>query len=222
MECEFAYKFIIIGDSGVGKSCILLQFTHREFDINKENTVGVEYGNRVVEVNNTTVKLQIWDTAGQEQFKSIVRSYYRAVSGALIVYDVTNEKSFQNVKNWIKEARANANPQLVMMLVGNKTDLEGKRVVSKEQGQKFADQVGVMFKEVSALSRHNIDEVFSDTARAITQKIRSGDIDPSNEESGVRKLTDAPKQVKSRQEGRGLSPNSLQRQPNKSGSGGCC
>ena len=189
MSFQYIFKYIIIGDSGVGKSCILLQFAQNEFDINKENTVGVEFGNKVVTVNGTKVKLQIWDTAGQEQFKSITRSYYRAVAGALLVYDVTDRETFENVKNWLEEARVNANPELVIMLCGNKVDKSGRQV-STEEGSKLARENGILFKECSAKERVNIDEIFLEIGAVIREKLVEGKIDPNVEEFGVRRIGD--------------------------------
>ena len=189
MSFEYIFKYIIIGDSGVGKSCILLQFAQNEFDHNKENTVGVEFGNKVVSVSGTKVKLQIWDTAGQEQFKSITRSYYRAVSGALLVYDVTDAETFSNVKNWLEEARVNANPELVIMLCGNKID-KYDRQVSTEEGRKLAEENNIMFIECSAKERINIDEIFLNIAMLIKMKIEDKRIDPNIEEYGIRRIND--------------------------------
>ena len=190
MSFQYIFKYIIIGDSGVGKSCILLQFAQNEFDINKENTVGVEFGNKVVTVNGTKVKLQIWDTAGQEQFKSITRSYYRAVAGALLVYDVTDRETFENVKNWLEEARVNANPELVIMLCGNKVDKDDRQVPA-EEGLKLARDNGILFRECSAKERVHIDEIFLDIAAVIRQKLVDGKIDPNTEEFGVRRIGDS-------------------------------
>lgn len=126
MNFEYLFKYIIIGDSGVGKSCILLRFIEDTFNPNLENTIGVEFGAKMVTVKDTNIKLQIWDTAGQEAFQSITRSYYRSAAGALLVYDITNKESFQNVANWLEEARINGNPEMVICLVANKSDLEDK------------------------------------------------------------------------------------------------
>jgi Ras-related protein Rab-2A len=188
MNFEYIYKYIIIGDSGVGKSCILLQFTQNEFDQNKENTVGVEFGNKIISVDGLSVKLQIWDTAGQEQFKSITRSYYRAVAGALLVYDVTNPESFANVKKWLDEAKQNANPELVVILCGNKIDLPGERKITTDQGKRLAGENQIFFMECSAKSRIKIDELFLTVAGAIKEKVDSGKIDATVEEHGVRKM----------------------------------
>lgn len=126
MNFEYLFKYIIIGDSGVGKSCILLRFIEDTFNPNLENTIGVEFGAEFVEINGTRIKLQIWDTAGQEAFQSITRSYYRSAAGALLVYDITSLESFENISKWIEEARINGNPEMILCLVANKSDLEDK------------------------------------------------------------------------------------------------
>lgn len=126
MNFEYLFKYIIIGDSGVGKSCILLRFIEDTFNPNLENTIGVEFGAKMVTINNTNIKLQIWDTAGQEAFQSITRSYYRSAAGALLVYDITSLESFENIAKWLDEARINGNPEMVLCLVANKSDLEDK------------------------------------------------------------------------------------------------
>ena len=111
----------------MGKSCILLQFLENTFKPNHEATIGVEFGTKVIEIEgNQQLKLQVWDTAGQEAFKSITRSYYRNAAGALVVYDITNKNSFNNVVKWLEEAKVNGNREMVLALVGNKSDLEDR------------------------------------------------------------------------------------------------
>mgnify|MGYP002152000877 CR=1 FL=1 len=139
-QTAYTFKYIIIGDSGVGKSCMLLQFTDKRFEALHDLTIGVEFGARVIQLNHQEVKLQIWDTAGQESFRSITRSYYRGACGALLVFDVTQRESFDHVQGWLDDARANCNTPITVMLVGNKCDLESKRVVSKEEAQAFAKE----------------------------------------------------------------------------------
>ena len=127
MKYEYIFKYIIIGDSGVGKSCLLLQFLENSFKPNHEATIGVEFGTKVIDIENgTNIKLQVWDTAGQDAFKSITRSYYRNAAGALVVYDITSRSSFVNVKKWLEEARTNGNREMAIALVGNKSDLDSK------------------------------------------------------------------------------------------------
>lgn len=215
---EYIYKYIIIGDSGVGKSCILLQFEKNTFDQNKENTVGVEFGNKIIEVDGRKTKLQIWDTAGQEQFKSITRSYYRAVAGALLVFDVTNERSFENVKNWLEEARANGNPELVILLVGNKVDMTEKRRISREVAEKLANDNGIKYMEASAKERINIDPLFLTVAQDIKAKVEAGRIDVECEDFGVRRSSQQPKAVKNRHN---LHAN-VTKEKKGTGGSGCC
>ena len=126
MNFEFLFKYIIIGDSNVGKSCIVQRFIEGEFNAGIENTIGVEFGAREIKINDKLVKLQIWDTAGQEAFQSITRSYYRSAAGALLCYDTTNRQTFENVQNWLREAKSNGNNEMVICLVGNKIDIVSK------------------------------------------------------------------------------------------------
>jgi Ras-related protein Rab-2A len=178
-QTAYTFKYIIIGDSGVGKSCMLLQFTDKRFEALHDLTIGVEFGARVIQLNHQEVKLQIWDTAGQESFRSITRSYYRGACGALLVFDVTQRETFDHVQGWLDDARANCNTPITVMLVGNKCDLESKRVVSKEEAQAFAKERDVVYIETSAKTAQNIDEAFITSANTIFDKVQSGVIDQS-------------------------------------------
>lgn len=130
MDFDYIFKYIIIGNSGVGKSCIVNRFINNEYTDELESTIGVEFGAKVIDLENDSknakVKLQIWDTAGQETFQSITRSYYRSAAGALLVYDITNKDSLESCENWLNEARTNGNEEMVIGLVGNKSDLESQ------------------------------------------------------------------------------------------------
>ena len=152
---------------GVGKSCLLLQFTDKRFQPVHDLTIGVEFGARMVTIDNRQIKLQIWDTAGQESFRSITRSYYRGAAGALLVYDITRRETFNHLTRWLEEARQNANSSMVIMLVGNKGDLDHKRQVNKEEGEKFAQENGLIFVETSAKTAANVEEAFIQTATKI-------------------------------------------------------
>ena len=184
----YLLKYIVIGDTGVGKSCLLLQFTEPGSTFNERHdvTIGVEFGVRRVEVNGQALKLQIWDTAGQESFRSITRSYYRGAAAALLVYDISRRATFRNCKTWLTEARACGNPQMVVILVGNKSDLsESTRAVSEAEGRAFADEHGLLFLEASAKQRKHVDEAFVRPAEAIHGLLANGTIE-AGDLSGVK------------------------------------
>jgi Ras-related protein Rab-2A len=169
----------------VGKSCLLLQFTDKRFRTDHDLTIGVEFGARLVNIGGKQIKLQIWDTAGQESFRSITRSYYRGATGALLVYDISRRDTFNHLTRWLDEARQHANPKMVIMLIGNKSDLE-KREVSYEEGENFAKENGLIFLETSAKTAQNVEEAFLKTAQKIYDNIQSGLYDLSNDSHGIK------------------------------------
>jgi Ras-related protein Rab-2A len=187
MSYSFLFKFIAIGDTGVGKSCLLLQFTDKRFNPEHDLTIGVEFGTQTIQIHNETVKLQIWDTAGQETFRSITRSYYRNTAGALLVYDITRRETFMHVSQWLQDAKTHGSSDMTVMLVGNKCDLEHLRQVSTDEGQKFAKEMGLLFIETSAKTSRNVEEAFTKPASFIYQRVRNGEIDAENQSSGVQK-----------------------------------
>ncbi|KAF2934433.1 hypothetical protein DAI22_04g162400 [Oryza sativa Japonica Group] len=172
--------------AGVGKSCLLLQFTDKRFQPVHDLTIGVEFGARMITVDSRPVKLQIWDTAGQESFRSITRSYYRGAAGALLVYDITRRETFNHLASWLEDARQHANANMTIMLVGNKSDLSHRRAVSYEEGEQFAKEHGLIFMEASAKTAQNVEEAFVKTAGAIYKKIQDGVFDLSNEANGIK------------------------------------
>eukprot|EP01015_Nassula_variabilis_P001979 TRINITY_DN1106_c0_g1_i2.p1 TRINITY_DN1106_c0_g1~~TRINITY_DN1106_c0_g1_i2.p1 ORF type:complete len:215 (+),score=46.79 TRINITY_DN1106_c0_g1_i2:67-711(+) len=176
----------IIGDTGVGKSCLLLQFMDRRFRQKHEVTIGVEFGARMITIDSKNIKLQVWDTAGQESFRSITRSYYRSAAGALLVYDITRRDTFNHVSRWLDEARQNGNPQMTFILVGNKADMESERQVTSEEGEKFARDNGMFFLETSAKTALNVENAFFNTAQQIYDKVQNGTIDITNENTGIK------------------------------------
>ncbi|KAA0148452.1 hypothetical protein FNF27_02574 [Cafeteria roenbergensis] len=187
MSYHHLYKFIIIGDTGAGKSCLLLQFTDKRFHSGYDLTIGVEFGAKLIRMNNKRIKLQIWDTAGQESFRSITRSYYRGSAGALLVYDITRPETFANLTTWLEEARAHSNNKdMVIILVGNKCDMESRRKVRYEEGEAFAKEHGLLFIETSAKTATNVDSAFTRVAETIYSKIESGTIDLKNESLGIK------------------------------------
>uniref|UniRef100_A0A453L2A4 Uncharacterized protein n=1 Tax=Aegilops tauschii subsp. strangulata TaxID=200361 RepID=A0A453L2A4_AEGTS len=166
---------------GVGKSCLLLQFTDKRFQPVHDLTIGVEFGQRMVTIGKKKIKLQIWDTAGQEAFRSITKSYYRSAAAALLVYDITRRETFNHVASWLEEMReqADGNNNITIMLVGNKSDLAQRRAVSTEEGEQFAKENGLAFMETSARTRHNVEEAFPQSSSMVCQKIQEGAIDLS-------------------------------------------
>jgi Ras-related protein Rab-2A len=149
-------------------------------------TIGVEFGARMITIDNRQIKLQIWDTAGQESFRSITRSYYRGAAGALLVYDITRRETFNHLTRWLEEARQNANQSMVIMLIGNKSDLDHRRQVSKEEGEQFAREHNLIFLETSAKTAANVEEAFINTAQKIYENIQSGVYDVTNEAHGIK------------------------------------
>ncbi|GAA0139413.1 hypothetical protein Leryth_020939 [Lithospermum erythrorhizon] len=159
-EYDYLFKIVLIGDSGVGKSNLLSRFTRNEFNMESKSTIGVEFATRTLQVEGRTIKAQIWDTAGQERYRAITSAYYRGALGALLVYDVTKPTTFENIGRWLKELRDHADSNIVIMLIGNKTDLEHLRAVSTEDAQSYAEKEGLSFIETSALEAINVEKAF--------------------------------------------------------------
>jgi len=177
MNHQYLFKYIIIGDSGVGKSCLLMQFTDKRFEASHDLTIGVEYGSRMITIDGKAIKLQVWDTAGQESFRSITRSYYRGATGALLVYDITRRETFEHVTTWLDDCKENSNMPMTILLIGNKLDLKEKREVSTEEGQRTAEKHGLLFLETSAKTAQNVEEAFLSTGKSIYEKIQTGVLD---------------------------------------------
>uniref|UniRef100_A0ACB8FF44 Ras- protein Rab-4B n=1 Tax=Sphaerodactylus townsendi TaxID=933632 RepID=A0ACB8FF44_9SAUR len=182
---NFLFKFLVIGSAGTGKSCLLHQFIENKFKQDSNHTIGVEFGSKVVNVGGKTVKLQIWDTAGQERFRSVTRSYYRGAAGALLVYDITSRETYNALTNWLTDARTLASPNIVIILCGNKKDLDADREVTFLEASRFAQENELMFLETSALTGENVEEAFLKCARTILNKIESGELDPERMGSGI-------------------------------------
>jgi len=167
----FLFKILLIGDSGVGKSCLILRFADNQFTESFIMTVGVDFKIRTLDVGGTTIKLQIWDTAGQERFRKITSSYYRGAHGIMIVYDLTNPDTFTNVQKWLQEIDRYAPENVHKVLVGNKCDLATERKVTTKEGQEFADQLNLDFLETSAKYSTNVEEAFAKMAKSIKEKL---------------------------------------------------
>lgn len=143
---------VLIGDSGVGKSNLLSRFTRNEFNLDSKSTIGVEFATRSIQVDSKTIKAQIWDTAGQERYRAITSAYYRGAVGALLVYDISKHQTYDNVNRWLKELRDHADSNIVIMLVGNKSDLRHLRAVPTEEAKQFASMCPVLCLSVTSLT----------------------------------------------------------------------
>ncbi|KAK9325443.1 ras family-domain-containing protein [Lipomyces orientalis] len=168
---DILIKLLLIGDSGVGKSCLLLRFSEDSFTPSFITTIGIDFKIRTIDLDGKRIKMQIWDTAGQERFRTITTAYYRGAMGILLVYDVTDEKSFNNIRNWFSNVEQHASEGVNKLLIGNKCDWEEKRAVSTEQGKALANELGIPFIEASAKANINVEEAFVSLARQIKQRV---------------------------------------------------
>jgi small GTP-binding protein len=175
-ETQLAFKFVLVGESTVGKTAICKQFCEHTFAANPPTTIGLEFGTQTIEIEGTRIKLQIWDTAGQERFHSITRSYFRASAAVIFVYDVTKRESFGKLSVWVETASQLAPATAIKVLLGNKTDLSAQRTVSTAEAADFAEQNQLKFFETSALSGDRIDDAFLETAHAVHTKLIAGKV----------------------------------------------
>jgi Ras-related protein Rab-2A len=188
MSINFHYllKYIIIGDSSVGKSNILLRYSQDRFSDEYQATIGVEFGAKNIEINNKIYRVQIWDTAGQENFRSITRAYYKNSVCAFVVYDISNRESFDNAQNWIEDCKTQSPKTIFLVLVGNKCDLESSRQVNYDEGMQLANNYKMLFYETSAKTGLNINEIFNKSVESIAEKINQGYYDLESDSSGIK------------------------------------
>ena len=185
MSYAYIFKFVIIGDCGIGKSCLLRRFIDNNFDGNYSMTIGVEFGTKNVTINNKTIKLQLWDTAGQESFRSITKSYYRGCSGIVYMKDITKRNTFLHIENWISDVNSIVHQQMPTILIGNKIDLLENRQVEISEGIELANKHGFLFREISVKRQLNSGEVFTVLAQDILDKVENNTIEISNK-NGIR------------------------------------
>ena len=204
-EYDYLFKLLLIGNSSVGKSSLLFRFVENVWDDSFVPTIGVDFKLKTLEVNGKKVKLQIWDTAGQERFKNITASYNRGGNGVLVVYDITERESFDNLTSWLIEIEKNANKNVYKLLIGNKCDLEDKRKVTYQEGKDFAESNGMKFIETSAKDNTKVQEAFE----LLTSEIMKSAV---NKDKGMEKK-DNTKQIR-------LSQNTEDISGKKKG--GCC
>jgi len=159
--CRYLFRVVIVGDSGVGKSNLLTRFTSQTFSYDTKSTIGVDFSDKTLMVQGERVKAQIWDTAGQERYRGITQHYYRGATGALIVYDISSRDSFENAEFWLEEVKKHSASDIVILLIGNKSDLEERREVETSEATAFAEENNVSFLETSALDDTNVEEAFT-------------------------------------------------------------
>lgn len=180
-EYDYLFKIVLIGDSGVGKSNLLSRFTRNEFSLESKSTIGVEFATKSIQVDGKVIKAQVWDTAGQERYRAITSAYYRGAVGALLVYDIAKHVTYENVERWLKELRDHADQNIVIMLVGNKSDLRHLRAVPVEEARAFAVKNQLSFIEASALDSTNVETAFQQILTEIyriysqTRQVRAND-----------------------------------------------
>ena len=186
IEFDYLLKYIIIGNPGVGKSNILLKYAYGQFNEEYQSTIGVEFGAINTEIKKKIFRIQIWDTAGQENFRSITRAYYKNSVCACVVYDITNTQSFNEVSSWVEDCKKYSPKTVIFVLIGNKSDLEEKRKITYEQGEKLAQKYGMLFMETSAKSGQNICKIFDESALKICENIEKGVYDFSDDKCGIK------------------------------------
>jgi len=188
MSSNFNYllKYVIIGDSGVGKSNILLRFINDTFSEEFKSTVGVEFAAKNILINKNMYRVQVWDTAGQETFRSISRAYYKNSVCACVVYDISNYSTFESIQSWIDDCKIQSSKSILLILIGNKADLNDDRQVTYEEGEQFAKRNNMIFLESSAKTGYNIKEIFHKSVKQIDQNILDNKYDLENESCGIR------------------------------------
>lgn len=168
---DMQIKLLMIGDSGVGKTCLLLRYANDSFSPTFITTIGIDFKIKNIEIDDKRVKLQIWDTAGQERFRTITTSYFRGAQGIVLVYDVTDRRSFESIRNWISQIQQHADVHVNKILVGNKCDMLDEKVVSTEEGQKLASEFGMLFFETSAKNDVNVEQSFQSIAKSVKDRL---------------------------------------------------
>ena len=185
-QFDYLLKYIIIGDEEVGKSNLLSHYIDDRFTSEYQSTIGVEFRAKNVVIRNTTYRIQMWDTSGKENFRSITRAYYKNSVCALVVYDISSRDSFNNVSTWIEDCRNQSPKTIFMVLIGNKSDLADKRQVSTEEGRELAEKYEMKFYETSAKTGENVNDIFNDSVDEIAKKMDQNYYDLENDTCGIK------------------------------------
>ena len=201
--CQF--KVVLLGESAVGKSSLVLRFVKGQFHEFQESTIGAAFLTQTVQIDDTTVKFEIWDTAGQERYHSLAPMYYRGAQAAVVVYDITNRDTFSKAQNWVRELQRQANANVVIALAGNKLDLANKRVIEYNEAESYANENNLLFMETSAKTAANVVDLFT----AIATRLPKGNEGEQKDQTGGKK---GGKNIQVGEDGK----------PVKSGEGGCC
>lgn len=194
-QYDFSLKVVVVGESGVGKTSFLQRFVRDQFEEAQQPTLGVEFLTKVVKSGGNQIQLQLWDTAGQELFRSVTRGYYRGSTGAILMYDITRSETFDNIPQWINDIRSVARADITIILLGNKSDLEAERKVKKEDGEKFAKENGLLFGETSARTGDGIEEAIQHLLKDINKQIADGTL--LLDKNDIEEVVFTPKEEKS-------------------------
>ena len=169
-DAELVYKILLLGDSEVGKSCFLMRYSDNIFVENYITTIGLDYKLKYVQLDSgETIKVQLWDTAGQDRYRTIAKNYYKGSHGILLLYDITKENSFENIREWVQNIREEVYEKAIIFLIGNKIDKKNERKITTEQGQKLAAEYNLPFFEASAKSGENVEEIFKNLYKKISE-----------------------------------------------------
>lgn len=190
---DLQIKLLMIGDSGVGKTCLLLRYANDSFSNTFITTIGIDFKIKQLQLGDKKVKLQIWDTAGQERFRTITTSYFRGAQGILLVYDVTDRHTFESLRNWVSQIQQHADISVNMILIGNKCDMESQRAVKWDEGKALADSYGIQFYETSAKQETNVQEAFVAIATEVKDRLVKDDPRKSNKTINVKPSTQSEK-----------------------------
>ncbi|KAK1391987.1 GTP-BINDING protein 3 [Heracleum sosnowskyi] len=211
-KIDYVFKVVLIGDSAVGKSQILARFARDEFSLDSKATIGVEFQTRTLSIEHKSVKAQIWDTAGQERYRAVTSAYYRGAVGAMLVYDITKRQTFDHIPRWLEELRGHADKNIVIILLGNKNDLEDQRAVPADDAKEFAQKEGLFFLETSALQSKNVEDAFMTVLTGIFNIVNKKTLVANNDQSNGNSASLSGKQI--------LVPGPGQETPPKKGM--CC